>query len=271
MRGRPVFTHDRRTNIVNRLNNKIAVITGAASGMGAATAELFAAEGSTVVLTDVNAELGEAVAERIRDSGGNARFHTLNVSQEADVARVYGAVGAELGTIDVLVNCAGIIGVDKPTHELSEAEWDSLFAIDVKGVFFSTKHALPFMIAQRSGSIVNFSSIYGLTGNAEFTAYHVAKGAVAMQTKQDAAVYGEYNIRVNSVHPSTVLTPLVEGIANAFPGGLSEYEKVNTTTQSIRRLGLPIDVAYAVLYLASDESTWVTGVNLPIDGGFMAR
>lgn len=256
---------------MNRLTGKIAVITGAASGMGATTAELFAAEGATVIATDLNAELGQGVVDGIRAAGGVAQFHAMNVADEGDVARVYAAVGAEHGTIDVLVNCAGIIGVDKPTHELSEGEWDALFAVDVKGVFFSTKHALPYMIAQRSGSIVNFSSIYGLTGNDEFTAYHVAKGAVTMQTKQDAAVYGQYNIRVNSVHPSTVLTPLVEGIANAFPGGLAEYEKVNTTTQSIRRLGLPIDVAYAVLYLASDESTWVTGVNLPIDGGFMAR
>ena len=223
------------------------------------------------MVTDLDEELGSQVVEAITRAGGQARFWQLNVAREDHVARVYQEIGAEFGTIDILVNCAGIIGVDKPTHELSEAEWDSLFAVDVKGVFFSTKHAVPYMIRQNAGSIVNFSSIYGLTGNEEFTAYHVAKGAVTMQTKQDAAVYGKYNIRVNSVHPSTVLTPLVEGIANAFPGGIVEYEKVNTANQSIRRLGVPLDVAYAVLYLASDESTWVTGVNLPIDGGFMAR
>jgi len=256
---------------MGRLDGKFAVITGAASGMGRATAELFAAEGATVAVTDVNATLGAETVAAITSAAGSARFWPLNVADEADVASVYGEIGEVFGTIDVLINCAGIIGVDKPTHELSESEWDALFAIDVKGVFFSTKHALPYMIAQSSGSIVNFSSIYGLTGNDEFTAYHVAKGAVAMQTKQDAATYGKYNIRVNSVHPSTVLTPLVEGVANAFPGGLVEYEKVNTANQSIRRLGLPLDVAYGVLYLASDESTWVTGVNLPIDGGFMAR
>lgn len=256
---------------MNRLAGKVSVITGAASGMGAATAELFAQEGSTVVLTDLDIAAGDAVASRIGEGGGVASFHRMDVSREEEVSAVYAAIGAEHGTIDVLVNCAGVIGVDAPTHELSEADWDALFAVDVKGVFFSTKHALPFMISQCSGSIVNFSSIYGLTGNDEFTAYHVAKGAVTMQTKQDAAVYGAYNIRVNSVHPSTVLTPLVEGIANAFPGGLAEYEKVNTAMQSLRRLGTPLDVAYAVLYLASDESGWVTGVNLPVDGGFMAR
>lgn len=254
-----------------RLAGKVAIITGAASGMGAATAELFATEGATVVLTDLDEAAGSALTDRIRAAGGSAEFARLDVSKEAEVAAVYAAAGARHGRIDVLVNCAGVIGSNAPTHELTEAEWDALFAIDVKGVFFSTKHALPFMIEQRSGSIINFSSIYGLTGNEEFTAYHVAKGAVAMQTKQDAAVYGAYGIRVNSVHPSTVLTPLVEGIANAFPGGIVEYEKVNTANQAIRRLGKPLDVAYAVLYLASDESTWVTGVNLPIDGGFMAK
>jgi NAD(P)-dependent dehydrogenase (short-subunit alcohol dehydrogenase family) len=256
---------------MDRLSNKVAVITGAASGMGQSTAELFAAEGATVAVTDVNETLGQDVVSAITAAGGRAKFWQLNVADEANVATVYQEIGKEFGTIDVLVNCAGIIGVDKKTHELSEMEWDALFAVDVKGVFFSSKHALPYMIKQQSGSIINFSSIYGLTGNDEFTAYHVAKGAVAIMTKQDAASYGKYNIRVNSVHPSTVLTPLVEGIANAFPGGLTEYEKVNTANQSIRRLGLPLDVAYGVLYLASDESTWVTGVNLPIDGGFMAR
>ncbi len=256
---------------MNRLEGKVTVITGAASGMGRATAELFAREGATVAVTDFAADQGQAVVDAITEAGGTAQFWRVDVTDETSVASAYRAIGERFGTIDVLINAAGIIGVDKPTHELAEAEWDALFAVDVKGVFFSTKHALPYMIAQGSGSIVNYSSIYGLTGNDEFTAYHAAKGAVTMMTKQDAAVYGQYGIRVNSVHPSTVLTPLVEGIANAFPGGIIEYEKVNTRMQSIRRLGQPEDVAWACVYLASDESTWVTGVNLPIDGGFMAR
>jgi NAD(P)-dependent dehydrogenase (short-subunit alcohol dehydrogenase family) len=256
---------------VGRLDGKVAVITGAASGMGRATAELFAAEGADTVLTDRNEPAGREVAAGIRAIGGSAVFHAMDVTDESSVAGVYARVGARHDTIDVLVNCAGIIGVDKPTHELREADWDALFAVDVKGVFFSTKHAVPHMMAQRSGSIVNYSSIYGVIGNDEFTAYHVAKGAVNMQTRQDAAVYGKYNIRVNSVNPSTVLTPLVQGIADDFPGGLTEYEKVNTANQSIRRLGRPVDVAYACLFLASDESAWITGVNLPVDGGFLAR
>lgn len=256
---------------MTRLEGKVAVITGAASGMGRTTAELFAREGATVAVTDFNAAQGQEVVAGITAAGGSAAFWQVDVTDEQSVASAYREIGERFATIDVLVNAAGIIGVDKSTHELAESEWDALFAVDVKGVFFSTKHALPFMIAQRSGSIINFSSIYGLTGNDEFTAYHAAKGAVTMMTKQDSAVYGQYGIRVNSVHPSTVLTPLVEGIANAFPGGIAEYEKVNTRLQSIRRLGQPEDVAWACVYLGSDESTWVTGVNLPIDGGFMAR
>lgn len=256
---------------MGRVEGKVTLITGAAMGMGQATAELFAAEGARVAVTDFNAEAGQKAVEAIVARGGDAIFLPLDVSDEQQVASVVEEVVERWGTIDVLVNCAGVIGPDKQTHEVTEEEWDALFAVDVKGVFFATKHAVPHMIAQRSGSIVNFSSIYGMIGNDEFSPYHVAKGAVSMLTKQDAASYGRHNIRVNSVHPSTVLTPLVEGIANAFEGGLPAYEKHMTSNQSIRRLGTPADVAYAVLFLASDESTWITGVNLPVDGGYTAR
>ncbi len=254
-----------------RLEGKVAVITGAASGMGRATAELFAREGAAVAVTDLDGRAGAETAGAITAAGGRARFWPVDVSAEASVAFGIAAAVAEFGTLDILINCAGIIGVDKPTHEVSEAEWDSLFAVDVKGVFFATKHAVPHMIAAGGGSIVNFSSIYGLVGNDEFTPYHVAKGAVTMQTRQDAATYGRYNIRVNSVHPSTVLTPLVEGIAAAYEGGLPAYEQMMTARQSLKRLGRPEDVAYGVLYLASDEAGWVTGVNLPLDVGYTAR
>ena len=257
--------------MTGRLEGKVTLITGGASGMGAATAELFAAEGASVAVTDFNASLGATVVSSITASGGVAEFYEMDVSREASVASAVSAAVDRFGGLDVLVNCAGIIGVDKPTHEVTEEEWDALFAVDVKGVFFATKHAVPHLIERGGGSIVNFSSIYGLIGNDEFTPYHVAKGAVTMQTKQDAASYGRYGIRVNSVHPSTVLTPLVEGIAAEYPGGLPAYEEMMTANQSIRRLGRPVEVAYAVLYLASDEAAWVTGVNLPLDGGYTAR
>lgn len=255
---------------MTRLEGKRAVITGAASGMGRATAELFAREGAKVALLDAQ-DAGEEVAADIRAAGGDARFLRADVTKEADVRAAVDAAADAFGGLDVLVNCAGIIGADKPTHEVSEAEWDAVFAVDVKGVFFATKAAVPHFLDAGAGSIVNFSSIYGLIGNDEFTPYHVAKGAVNMQTKQDAATYGKHRIRVNAVNPSTVLTPLVEGIAAAYPGGLPAYEEMMTAHQSLRRLGRPVDVAHAVLFLASDEADWITGVILPVDGGYTAR
>lgn len=255
---------------MGRVQGKRAVITGAASGMGRATAELFAQEGAHVALLDAQ-DAGEAAAADIRGAGGDALFLRADISDERDVRAAVDAAAKAFGGLDILVNCAGIIGVDKPTHELTEQEWDAVFAVDVKGVFFATKAVVPHLFAAGKGAIVNFSSIYGLIGNDEFTAYHVAKGAVNMQTKQDAATYGRHRIRVNAVNPSTVLTPLVEGIAAEYPGGLPAYEEHMTAHQSLRRLGRPIDVAYSVLFLASDEADWITGVTLPVDGGFTAR
>lgn len=254
-----------------RVQGKRAVITGAASGMGRATAELFAREGARVALLDAQEDAGAAVADDIRAAGGDAMFRRTDVTREDEVREAVDAAARAFGGLDVLVNCAGIIGVDKPTHEVTEQEWDAVFAVDVKGVFFATKTAVPHFLAAGGGSIVNFSSIYGILGNDEFTPYHVAKGAVNMQTRQDAATYGRHRIRVNAVNPSTVLTPLVEGIAADYPGGLPAYEEMMTAHQSLRRLGRPIDVAHAVLFLASDEADWITGVTLPVDGGYTGR
>ncbi|MCZ2096920.1 MAG: SDR family oxidoreductase, partial [Anaerolineae bacterium] len=183
---------------MGRLENKVALITGGALGIGRATCELFAREGATVAVTDILEREGQALAGEIAASGGRAAFWRLDVASEASVRETVKAIVERFGRIDILVNNAGLSGVDKPTHEISEEEWDAVFAVDVKGAFFCTKHVVPVMLAQGGGSIVNLSSIYGAIGSADVPPYHAAKGAVRLMTKTDAIYYARQGIRVNS-------------------------------------------------------------------------
>lgn len=252
---------------MERLKEKVAIVTGAGTGMGKATAKLFAEEGAKVAVTDVNEETAKQTCEEIVAAGGEAAYYKLDVSCEKDCKDVIGAVVAKWGKLDVLVNNAGVTGVDKPTHELTEKEWDFVFNVDVKGVFFMTKHAVPYMKENGKGSIINFSSIYGIVGSRELPAYHAAKGAVSLMTKKDAITYAADHIRVNSVHPGTILTPLVQSLADQDP----EYLAKQLALHPLGYLGQPIDVAYGVLFLASDEARFVTGSQLVIDGGYTAK
>ncbi|WP_342601841.1 glucose 1-dehydrogenase [Peribacillus sp. FSL E2-0159] len=256
---------------MGRLQDKVVIITGAATGMGQAVAKLFAKEGAVVAVTDINEELGTKTAEEIQMNGGQAQFWKLNVAVESDVEIIFKNIYETFGKIDILINNAGVLGIDKPTHEVEEQEWDNVFAVDVKGVFFGTKHVIPYMKKNKKGSIVNFSSIYGLVGSHELAPYHAAKGAVTIMTKKDAVTYGKDKIRVNSVHPGTILTPLVKEFASRGEGGFEAYEKVMVKKHPINSLGEPEDVAYGVLFLASDESKFVTGAHLVIDGGYTAQ
>ncbi|MBQ7795367.1 MAG: SDR family oxidoreductase [Lachnospiraceae bacterium] len=252
---------------MNRLEGKVAIVTGSGVGMGKATAIMFAKEGAKVAVTCRTEKVGQAVADEINAAGGEAYYFPLDVSNEKNCADVVNAVVEKWGKLDILVNNAGITGVDKPTHELSEAELDQVLNIDLKGVFFMTKHAIPHMKNNGKGSIINFSSIYGLVGARELTAYHAAKGAVTCMTKQDAITYGPDHIRVNSVHPGTILTPLVQSLIDQDP----EYEAKQLKLHPLGYLGQPDDVAYAVLFLASDEARFVTGAEIVIDGGYTAQ
>lgn len=254
----------------DRLQNKVAIVTGAGNGMGQATAELFARQGAAVAVTDISREQGEGTVERITAAGGTARFWQLDVSNEANVETVFQKVRADFGKLDVLINNAGISGVDKPTHEVTEAEWDAVFAVDVKGVFFCTKHAIGHLRENGGGSIVNVSSIYGLVGSHEMAPYHAAKGAVTIMTKKDAVTYGRDNIRVNSVHPGTILTPFVRELASRGEGGLRGYLDIMEPKHPIGHVGEPEDVANAILFLASDEARFVHGAALVVDGGYTA-
>lgn len=255
---------------MKRLENKVAIVTGASNGMGRATAILFGKEGATVAVTDINEADGRETVRQIEDAGGRAKFWSLNVSSEREVETVFKDVVMSFGKLDILVNNAGITGVDKPTHEVTESEWDAVFTVDVKGVFFGTKHAIPYMKKNGCGSIVNMSSIYGLVGSNELAPYHAAKGAVTIMTKKDAVTYGRDNIRVNSIHPGTIMTPLVKELAGRTEGGMEAYLKLMEAKNPIGHAGEPDDVAYAILFLASDEARFVTGAALAVDGGYTA-
>jgi NAD(P)-dependent dehydrogenase (short-subunit alcohol dehydrogenase family) len=255
---------------MNRVKNKVAIVTGGALGIGRATAILLAQEGAKVAVTDVSDSQENGTVEAIRDAGGEANFWHLDVTNESEVAKVIGEVAAKWGQIDVLVNNAGIIGVDKPTHELTEQEWDKVMNVNVKGVFFCTKHTILYMLKAGSGSIVNLSSIYGLVGAADVPPYHASKGAVMIMTKNDALTYAKKKIRVNSVHPGFIWTPMVENFAKT-DGKAEEVRAALVALHPLGHLGEPEDIAYGILYLASDESKFVTGSELVIDGGYTAR
>ncbi|MEK8070681.1 SDR family NAD(P)-dependent oxidoreductase [Rhodococcoides navarretei] len=255
---------------MSRLNDKVAIVTGSGKGMGRAMATLFAAQGAAVAVTDVSEKDGLETVRLIEEQGGRAAFWRLDVSDEAEVSSVFEQVSAEFGKLDILVNNAGISGVDKPTHEVTEAEWDAVFAVDVKGVFFCTKHAIGHLRSNGGGSIVNISSIYGLVGSHEMAPYHAAKGAVTIMTKKDAVTYGRDGIRVNSVHPGTILTPFVRELAERSEGGLRGYLDIMEPKHPIGHVGEPEDVANAVLFLASDEARFVHGAALVVDGGYTA-
>jgi len=256
---------------MDRLKNKTAIVTGGALGIGRATCMLMAREGARVALTDVLEDEGYAAVKKISDAGGVAEYWRLDVAVEDEVQEVFGKINARFGRIDVLVNNAGISGANKPTHELTEAEWDKVMSVNVKGGFFCTKHVVPYMKAAGGGSIVNLSSIYGLVGAGDSPAYHASKGAVRLMSKNDAILYAPFQIRVNSVHPAFIWTPMVQQYVRELRGELDQIQKEMIARHPIGRVGVPEDVAWGIIYLASDEAGFVTGSELVIDGGYTAQ
>jgi NAD(P)-dependent dehydrogenase (short-subunit alcohol dehydrogenase family) len=256
---------------MNRLQNKVAIVTGGAVGIGRATCLALAREGAKVAVTDLQDENGQKVVEEITQSGGTAEYWHLDVSSESEVKQVFADVFDKLGGLDVLVNNAGISGTNKPTHEITEEEWDQVMAVNVKGLFFCTKHALAVMRETGGGSIINLSSIYGIISAPDLPAYHASKGAVGLMTKTDALLYAKDKIRVNSVHPGFIWTPLVEELGKRSAVGVEKFREQLDGRHPIGHVGEPEDIAWGIVYLASDESKFVTGSELVIDGGYTAQ
>ena len=258
---------------MDRVKNKVAIVTGGSTGLGKAACLLLAAEGATVVVADIQDALGAATTAEITESGGSARYFHMDVTSEDEVRQVCAEVYAAYGSLEILVNNAGITGAPKPTHEITVEEWDQILNVDAKGVFLCTKHAVPYMKRSGGGSIVNISSVYGIVGGMDVPPpylYHAAKGAVRVMTKSDAICYAADKIRVNSIHPGWLWTPMLENVGLNSTEGPEEFHKRILSRLPLGHYGEPIDVAYGVLYLASEESRFVTGTELVIDGGYLA-
>jgi NAD(P)-dependent dehydrogenase (short-subunit alcohol dehydrogenase family) len=254
-------------NVAMRLKDKVAIVTGAASGMGAATARLFAREGAKVTVADMLEEEGRAVAADIEKAGGAARFARLDVAEEPEWEDLVATVLREDGRLDVVVNNAGISG--SATNDLYDtALWDRIMAVNARGVFLGTKHAVAAMRrnGDAGGSIINFSSISGVVGQERIhCAYNASKAAVRLLTKVAAVQEGPANIRVNSVHPG-LMPPMRTSGATADP----VFREKMLKHVPLRRAGGVEEVASVCLFLASDESSYMTGTELHVDGGYLA-
>jgi NAD(P)-dependent dehydrogenase (short-subunit alcohol dehydrogenase family) len=250
---------------MNRLGGRVALITGAASGIGKATAQRLAEEGAAVLVTDIQVEAGESTAGDINEAGGRAAFARHDVTSESDWEAACARAVEEFGALDILVNNAGM-GDIKPIEETSLAEWERTVAIDQTGVFLGMKVAAPHLKRSEHASVINISSIFGSSGGFGVSpAYHAAKGAVRTLTKNVALHWATEGVRVNSIHPGFIATPILEQSRNTpIWDGM-------TALTPMGRLGRPEDIAAGVAYLASDDAAFVTGLELYIDGGYMAR
>ena len=250
--------------MTDRLKDKIAVVTGAADGIGFAIARAMAAEGAHVVLSDIDDAKGEAAADALHAAGGAATYRHCDVAEDADIAALMdGALDAH-GRIDVLVNNAAIAIGGMPVFEMTDAQWHRLMAVNLTSVFRGCKHALPSMIERGKGSIINMASAQGHIGLDGWTAYAGAKGAVMAMTRQMAVEFGPKGVRVNSISPGTIATPMNEKVIDDLGDAVA---RAWVKMHPVGRIGQPDEVAEAAVYLASDAAGFTTGIDLRVDGG----
>lgn len=251
---------------MDRVKDKVAIVTGGASGIGEASAKLLAREGANIAITDIDDNNGNRVVSEIKADGGEAVFYHMDVTKENEIELTFAEIYRKNGKLNILVNSAGIPGYHKPTHDTTSAEWDRVIDINLKGTFLCVKYAVPYILKTGSGgSVINLSSMLGLIGGDD-PVYHASKGGVRLLTKSDASVYARDNIRFNSVHPGYILTPLFRGFAANNPAGAEAFFKEFAEKIPMGRLGTAEDVANSILFLASDESSYITGSEIVIDG-----
>jgi NAD(P)-dependent dehydrogenase (short-subunit alcohol dehydrogenase family) len=247
--------------MVTKLDGKVAVVTGGADGIGRAIAEAMARAGAEIIVGDINVELG---AELARGSGGSIRFVSCDVSQASEVAKLVRAAMEITGRLDVMVNNAGVAIGPMPVYEMSDAQWERQIAVNLSSIFYGCKYALPPMIKQKSGAIVNLASMQAHVGIPGWTAYAGTKGAAIAMTQQLAVEFAPQGIRVNSISPGAINTPMNARIV-AEQG--EQLLKIWNHMHPLGRIGEPNEVAAAAVFLASDEASFITGVDLKVDGG----
>jgi len=253
-----------------RFEGKKVIVTGGGSGIGKATAGRFMEEGARVAIFDVSKKNAESAAKEFRDQGHEALVFVGDVSVSKDVKRMVNDAKRALGRIDVVFNNAGIL-VEGTVEEVSEEDWDKIMGINVKGVFLMCKAVIPLMLKQGGGTIVNNASCSGLVGDRSAIAYNTSKGAVVLMTKCLALDYATKNIRVNCVCPGEIDTPMFRQEAKSRNMPVEEYRKVLCEVHPIGRLGIPVEVANTVLFLASGESSFITGAAISVDGGYTCQ
>jgi len=251
-----------------RVQDKVALVTGAASGIGAESARALAREGAKLVLTDRAVEAGHAIAEEVAGLGAEAIFLTQDVTREEDWQAVVAAAKERFGRLDVLVNNAGV-GGGVWLLESTLEQWRMVTGVNLDGVFLGMRHACPLMIETGGGSVINISSILGKVGQAGAAAYCASKGGVALLTKSSALELAPMGVRVNSVHPGYIETPMVQTALHDADNG-NEMRDMLITRHALARFGVPKEIANGIVFLASDESSFMTGSELVIDGGYTA-